>query len=234
MYCVFVTVFLNGGFLWSGEAAWTDHTILKPGIKQQIWREAAVFNIYAVPLNWNMCHEHLQNPCYWYIHQSCPDNRRSCHSTIQWPIFFYKVVYFLQHKYLTKYPSQVSEDKSFNHSCLLSSSSSACWFPQGLGSPASLFSPSFPSGHRRICEAHPPAWRWSFGRSQSADADGAAFASGSPVHVCGESVGSLPVLHRKWCCSGRGVRSPALNSLLPWSVHLDGEEEKEKERRLKK
>lgn len=52
-----------------------------------------------------MCLGCQHNPCYWYIHQSCPDNPRSCHSTVQRPTFKKKRVVYFFHLYQAQDPS---------------------------------------------------------------------------------------------------------------------------------
>lgn len=54
---------------------------------------AAVFNIATVALSCKMCLGRQQNPRCWYIHQSGPDNPRSRHSTVRWPIYFKSVIF---------------------------------------------------------------------------------------------------------------------------------------------
>lgn len=53
-----------------------------------VMSSAAVFNIATVALSCKMCLGRQQNPCCWYIHQSGPDNPRSRHATVRWPIYF--------------------------------------------------------------------------------------------------------------------------------------------------
>lgn len=66
--------------------------------------------------------------------------------------------------------------------------------PQGLDTPD--LSWPLPTGHRRISEVCPAAWRWSSERTRSADGGGAASANGSPVFGFGGSAGSPPAWRR--------------------------------------
>lgn len=200
------------------------------------WEQLFLISV-AVPLSCKKCLECQQNPSYWYIHQSCPHNPRSCHSTVQWPIylFFLQSGIFLPTLVLgpVSITSQVSmfsllrmiicspllEDEPINHP-VRSPLQASPRFLKAFVVSTSLFSPSLPTGHRRISGVRPPVWRWSSGRSRSADGCGAASASGSLVRVCGGSAGSPPVWRRRWCCSGRGAHLPASDSLSLWSAHL--------------
>lgn len=96
-----VTVY--GGFPWSGSGEITPPRILELRAPLN-WEQLFLISV-TVPLSCKMCLERQQNPCYWYIHQSRPDSPRSCHSSVQWPIFLKRVVglyFFHQSLFLLK------------------------------------------------------------------------------------------------------------------------------------